>query len=227
MRAGGDLRAQSQILHTDTGSAAALHSQARVARGVKQAHFMGKTAPSAAPGDPPRDSAAIAPSPATLPAEPLTPEQIESMELGELMAAEHVHLHQLFKRVGEAFCRGARDEAARLWDEFDTGLDHHLALEEELIFPRCAEHHGREVAMLLADHAQLREQLVELGVGVDLHLTRAAAVLKFIHTLEDHARREDAMLYRWAERHLSPEVQSNIRTRIAHFMHQRSKARAH
>lgn len=53
---------------------------------------------------------------------------------------------------------------------------------------------------MLAEHAAFRKTLDELGVGVDLHAVKLDVAQEFVNALRAHARREDQLLYRWAER---------------------------
>jgi len=59
-------------------------------------------------------------------------------------------------------------------------------------------------------HSGLREQLAELGVGVDLHLVASPLVTQFMTDLRSHAKREDALAYRWAAENLSPEAKTAL-----------------
>jgi hemerythrin-like domain-containing protein len=120
----------------------------------------------------------------------------------------------LFEKVLTAFEADAQDEAARLWTAFERGLRAHFELEELHILPELAKVDAAESAALLAEHAQLRSKLGELGVGVDLHLTRQGAVADFIATLKAHAAREDALMYRFAQTSMPERTRATLRSRL-------------
>ena len=125
----------------------------------------------------------------------------------EVLTQDHERLERLFVDLLAAFNADARDDTARLWSEFDTGLCWHMALEERSLLPAFRETESEEANALLLEHEQIRSRLSELGIGLDLHLTRADVMAVFLHLLRTHARREDALLYRWAARktpHLEP-----------------------
>ena len=88
------------------------------------------------------------------------------------------------------------------WSAFERELLRHLELEEAEILPAFARHHAAEARAILAEHAEIRSALLEMGLSLDLHVLRADAVEAFVQQLEAHARREEASFYAWAERHL-------------------------
>lgn len=135
-------------------------------------------------------------------------------DLRALLGEDHARLDRLFEELLAAFRAGAREEAAALWTTFDAGLLAHMALEEQRLLPEFAKVDAAEAEALAAEHAKLRDALTELGVGVDLHLTNAAAVERLVATLREHARREDALMYRWASANLQDEEQTSIRAQL-------------
>jgi hemerythrin-like domain-containing protein len=139
-------------------------------------------------------------------------ERTGSSDLRRMLSADHERLEHLFVELIAAFEADAREDVARLWSDFDVGLRTHLQLEEQHIFPQFGKDHSAEVAALLRDHEHIRAQLLELGVGVDLHMTNDERVERFIDRLRIHAAREDALMYQWAARGLEAEAASSIRS---------------
>ena len=117
-----------------------------------------------------------------------------------MLIQDHQRLERLFVDLLAAFNADAREDTSRLWGEFDSGLNTHMAFEERLLLPAFSADHPSEAQALLAEHEQIRRTLSELGVGLDLHLARTEVVSDFIARLRSHARREDELMYRWAER---------------------------
>jgi hemerythrin-like domain-containing protein len=121
------------------------------------------------------------------------------------LVTEHAELHRLFQDVLEAFRADARVEAGRLWNQFDRRLQAHMAMEEQHLLPVFEQVDAPEAAALRREHDKLRNRLLQLGIGVDLHLTNQKQIEGFVEEFEAHARREDKLLYRFAEQTLSNE----------------------
>jgi hemerythrin-like domain-containing protein len=127
---------------------------------------------------------------------------------------DHKRLDKLFENLLAALRADARDDAGQLWAEFDAGLTRHMDLEEKHLFPAFSVHNPQEAAELEQEHDHIRAKLTELGVGVDLHMTRAETVSEFVELLRDHARREDSLAYRWAQRELSGPAREILSDRL-------------
>lgn len=101
----------------------------------------------------------------------------------------------------EAFDTGDHEVAREAFREFDRQLLAHLAMEEQTLLLEFAEISPIGAAQIVDEHRDIRSLVDELGIGTDLHITRAAAIRELADLLRAHARREDALLYRWAEEH--------------------------
>jgi hemerythrin-like domain-containing protein len=130
-----------------------------------------------------------------------------------LLAREHDRLDQLFEQLLGALRADAREDAMRLWTAFDEGLCEHMQFEEKVVLPALRTAEPREAAALAEEHEQIRAKLAELGVALDLHEVRAETVADFVEQLRRHARREDALAYQWAERHLDAEDRKALKHR--------------
>ena len=125
--------------------------------------------------------------------------------LHDALTDEHASLHRLFEELLAAFQADARVEAGRIWNVFDSRLRAHLAMEEQYLLPAFAAVDAPEAEALRREHDKIRNQLLQLGIGVDLHMTRDQQVEEFIAQLDAHAKREDALMYRFAEQGLKDE----------------------
>lgn len=134
-----------------------------------------------------------------------TPEDLRAQ-----LARDHRELELLFEELTSALRADARDDTLRLWAAFDDGLSRHMALEEKYILPQLEQHDAREVAALSREHEQICMLLAELGVGVDLHEVPVQTIKDFIQRLREHAQREDALAYRWAEANLRASEKQRI-----------------
>jgi hemerythrin superfamily protein len=137
-------------------------------------------------------------------------------DLQTLLRHDHERLERLFNDLLCAFEADARSDVARLWNEFDRELRGHLLLEEEQLLPKFVDFNAPEALALMREHHSIRDKLLRLGVGVDLHLTRHTQVEDFVRELRAHAKREDELLYRWSEEHVrDPELRSTLRQRLS------------
>ncbi|MBV8757086.1 MAG: hemerythrin domain-containing protein [Deltaproteobacteria bacterium] len=86
--------------------------------------------------------------------------------------------------------------ARRFWSELDESLRTHMESEERYVLPAFARIDREEALALIRDHGRIREQLLEIGVAIDLH--ELAQTQRFIDTIREHAAREDKLMARWA-----------------------------
>jgi hemerythrin-like domain-containing protein len=138
-----------------------------------------------------------------------------SHDLRHLLSQDHTRLDRLFQDLLNAFEADARTQVAQLWNEFDNDLRAHLQLEEEHLLPKFLEFNAPEALALMREHQSIRDRLLQLGVGVDLHLTRHGQVADFVRELRAHAQREDALMYRWSTQHVrDPELNKSVAQRL-------------
>jgi hemerythrin-like domain-containing protein len=104
---------------------------------------------------------------------------------------------------------------AELWTQLNRNLLAHMEAEERFVLPVFANVDADEARALLREHGLLREQLLELGIAVDLHYVRYARSRDFADLLARHAAREESLLYRWADERLSPETAERVRRHVA------------
>ena len=130
------------------------------------------------------------------------------------MTRSHEYLRDLFARLLAAMEANAREDVRLLWTELDHGLLAHMEAEERFVLPVFAHVDQDEARALLREHGLLREQLLQLGVAVDLHYLRYEASRVFADLLAHHAGREENLLYRWADERLAPDTIERVKRHI-------------
>ncbi|MGZ3444103.1 MAG: hemerythrin domain-containing protein [Myxococcaceae bacterium] len=133
----------------------------------------------------------------------------------DLLIADHELLEKTFQEVEYAAKARDRDGLRDAWTRLENLLFAHMAAEEMHVFPSFEKVDPSETMALRNEHATLRKQLCELGVGVDLHLVASPLVAQFMSTLRQHAKREDTLAYRWAAANLSPELRNALALELA------------
>lgn len=98
----------------------------------------------------------------------------------DLLNHSHARLERLFEAVLDAFEEGDRADTAARWTEFETCLRNHFDFEEVHLLPGFRKVYSSEAEEIVRDYERMRQTLDELGVGVDLHLTRADVVKEFM-----------------------------------------------
>jgi iron-sulfur cluster repair protein YtfE (RIC family) len=113
--------------------------------------------------------------------------------------------HDAFEQRFDDLCARARTDDWRyldeVWDTFVDDIEVHFAFEEEVLFPVLAEKSPDDRAVvdrLLAEHAEVRSTLQQLGVQIQLHEIRAETIDRLVTQLRTHAALERERLYPWA-----------------------------
>jgi hypothetical protein len=110
------------------------------------------------------------------------------------MTRSHRDLRDLLTRLLAAMEANARDDVRSLWTELDHGLLAHMEAEERFVLPTFAHVDREEARALLREHGVLRDELLKLGIAVDLHYARYEWSREFAVVLERHAEREERLL---------------------------------
>lgn len=131
------------------------------------------------------------------------------------MLRSHEQLRDQVTRLLAAMHADARADVTTLWNELEHKLLDHMEAEERFVFPAFAHVDHGEATALLRDHGLIRENLLELGIAVDLHYIRYERSQEFIDLLLRHAEREERLLYRWADDRLSPSIVQAVKARVA------------
>ena len=135
--------------------------------------------------------------------------------LHAFMMHSHERLRDQFTRLLAAMQANARTDVITLWNELEHKLLDHMEAEERFVLPTFAHVDQSEATALLRDHGLIRENLLDLGIAVDLHNIRFERSQDFIDLLLRHAEREERLLYRWADDRLSPDVVQAVKARTA------------
>jgi hemerythrin superfamily protein len=124
---------------------------------------------------------------------------------GQLLLSDHQHLDKLFERLLDDVHCGDWTICQGTWSRFERRLLEHIEMEETYLLPIFECEYPEKTADLRKEHASIRCMLADMGVALELHSVREQDVQRFIESLQGHAAREEALLYRWAK-DLAPDV---------------------
>jgi len=132
------------------------------------------------------------------------------VRLSDLMGGDHHDLDERWERFQNT---PASDRTRRrtIFDSFRADLLHHIAIEEEELFPRILSADPAQrglVGRLLDEHRQIKEALDRLSEGLASGSGSIDRLgLELINVLWEHNAREEASAYPWLDDHLTaPEV---------------------
>jgi hemerythrin-like domain-containing protein len=135
--------------------------------------------------------------------------------LRAVMGDDHERLERLFDAVVTEAARGDAADLLDEWRTFEHSLLAHLEAEELHLLRAFGQSAPTEAEALLDEHARIREQLIELGIDLELHCLSADRVKAFIDGLRAHAAREEQLLYPWAARQLGGPARKQLHQALA------------
>jgi hemerythrin-like domain-containing protein len=139
--------------------------------------------------------------------------------------ADHDRLEALLERLLAAFEANDREDRARLWSEFESGLLAHMETEEAHLIPALQRVSPMNARIIVQEHRHIRARLTELGVALDLHTLRLDTARAFVDELRAHARSEDRLLYQWAEERLGHVEKASLLQSFAERLRLRQRRR--
>jgi len=132
------------------------------------------------------------------------------------LLGDHRRLEIIFEQVLAAVTAGDYQGLGLAWTDFEAGLMNHLDVEERHLVPALLKSSPRDAQAIVTEHQHIRTRLADLGAAVDLHTLRLETARGFIDELRAHAKREDAMLYRWADESLDLAERTSLFAALGH-----------
>ena len=139
------------------------------------------------------------------------------------LGSDHRACDDLFASAEAAVAQKNWDSARSLFDRFQAAMAHHLAMEEEVLFPAFEARTGMSMGptqVMRMEHAQMRALLDEaadaLGAGnTEDYLGQAETLLIM---MQQHNMKEENVLYPMCDQHLAgetPELLARLETELA------------
>ena len=130
----------------------------------------------------------------------------------EYMTGEHRHCDELLAALEVAVNEDDWDKAARLTADFLQTIEHHLTMEETVLFPAFEQKTGMvggPTMIMREEHKQMRDLFLQLQWALDgksggefLDTTETLLVL-----MQQHNMKEEGILYPMSDQHLGAEAQ--------------------
>ena len=136
----------------------------------------------------------------------------------EFLGNDHLACDELFASAEEAVVHKNWGGAHALFDQFQAAMAHHLAMEEEVLFPAFEAHTGSHVGptqVMRMEHEQMRGLMQDMAHAVAK--TDYESYLGLSETLnmlmQQHNLKEENMLYPMSDR-----VLGDTRDALIHSM---------
>ena len=141
----------------------------------------------------------------------------------DFLGGDHRACDDLFASAEVAVAQKNWDSARSLFERFQTAMAHHLAMEEEVLFPAFEARTGMRTGpteVMRTEHAQMRGLLQEMaGAVTNADESRYLGLSETLNMLmQQHNLKEENMLYPMSDQVLGDERDSLIRAMqaIAH-----------
>jgi polyisoprenoid-binding protein YceI len=132
-----------------------------------------------------------------------------------VLADDHARLERLFIALIDEAQTGEQAGLRSAWQASEMALLAHMDAEERHVVGAFGRQEPAEAEALLGEHEQIRAKLNEMAIALDLHSLRSERLVAFVAELRAHARREEALLYPWAARHLGEVARTRVEKALA------------
>ena len=135
------------------------------------------------------------------------------MTFTSFMAADHQQCDQHFAAAEEAVDRGDWQQAADVHRQFIEAMQHHFAMEEELLFPAFEQASGNAMgptAVMRHEHEQMRALFAEMDAALSQQDSSAylGASETLLILMQQHNAKEEQILYPMSDRALGEQQDS-------------------
>lgn len=128
----------------------------------------------------------------------------------DVLKAEHLMLFELFDRL-EATAPNETGKRTRILMKIKQALTKHTVQEENVVYPALAKADpSGAAAKLFAEHADVKIALYELEVMEKNDLQWMPKARSLRHSIEEHARREEDVVFPALRNRLSEEDSSKL-----------------
>lgn len=142
----------------------------------------------------------------------------EPPRASEILGGDHRELDRVFEEF-QACPLPDRERRRALFERFAVGLRHHIALEEQQLFPLFGEGDAgrrQQVERLLEEHRRIEEALEALSARLSSSGGSTGELeTALLDVLWEHNAREEGAVYPWLDTALSPDALRRLATQLA------------
>jgi hemerythrin-like domain-containing protein len=124
------------------------------------------------------------------------------------LSKDHGHCDHLFFQAEANVGKGRWELATVIYKKFKLALEHHLSIEEDILFPALGDVFGNAcgpTAVMRSEHQQMRQIVQDLDAAMDARNTEEflgnAETLNIM--MQQHNFKEEHMLYVMADQRLA------------------------
>jgi len=130
--------------------------------------------------------------------------------ISNYLAPDHRRCDDYFSLAEAAAVHGDWDQAAKQFGRFLSAMNHHFAMEEDVLFPAFEERSGNASGpprIMRMEHDQMRELFDTLRQALAAHDAEAYAGASetLLVLMQQHNLKEEQMLYRMCDHMLAQE----------------------
>ncbi len=123
----------------------------------------------------------------------------------DYLSQYHQHCDNLFAEAENAATKNDLDAAKAGFGAFRDSMEHHLGMEETILFPAFEQATGSNMGptrVMRMEHAQMRELFAQMQAALDASDTQTYAGLSetLLVLMQQHNFKEEQMLYPMADR---------------------------
>lgn len=139
--------------------------------------------------------------------------------ISEVLVHDHRRLHELRKRARSAVEAGDHGEARIAFAQFDSGLRHHIRVEEDLLFPALEREGGLRrdsgpIGVMIAEHREIEGLLDQLARKFSdeagANDEDESPMNQLTAMLEAHDAKEEMVLYPMADQVIGEAERDSI-----------------
>jgi hemerythrin-like domain-containing protein len=129
----------------------------------------------------------------------------------ETLSTDHHRCDEIFAETEALISQGNWDQGGARFEDFREAMEHHFAMEENVLFPDFEQRSGQSMGptqVMRGEHAQMRELLEDMRSNIERQERDAFLGLSetLLVIMQQHNAKEEQILYPMADQLLGNSV---------------------